>query len=110
MGLLDGVLGGLVGGEIASLVNDVIARQGGLSGLVSKLEAGGLGTTVQSWISNGPNAAVSGDQLHNALGSEVMQQLAAKTGLSPEELAQKLSQVLPGVVDKLTPLGVLPSH
>jgi uncharacterized protein YidB (DUF937 family) len=108
MGFLDGVIGGFVGGEMATVVNRLIAEQGGLSGLVSKFEQGGLGSTVQSWIGTGPNAAVSGEQIHNALGSDLMQQLAAKTGLSPQELAQKLSQVLPEVVDKLTPGGTIP--
>jgi uncharacterized protein YidB (DUF937 family) len=108
MGLLDGVLGGFVGGELATVVNRLITEQGGLSGLVSKFEQGGLGPTVQSWIGTGANAAVSGEQIHNALGSDLMQQLAAKTGLSPQDLAQKLSQVLPEVVDKLTPGGMLP--
>ena len=109
MGFLDGVLGRFVGGEMASVVNRLIAEQGGVSGLVSKFEQGGLGSTVQSWIGTGPNAAVSGEQVHNALGSDLMQ-LAAKTGLSPQDLAQKLSQVLPEVVDKLTPGGVIPKR
>jgi uncharacterized protein YidB (DUF937 family) len=108
MGLLDGIIGGVIGGELASVVNQVIAQQGGLSGLVSKFEQGGLGAAVQSWISTGPNAPLSGDQLHGVLGADLVQQLATKTGLSPQELLQKLSQALPTVVDKLTPGGVLP--
>jgi uncharacterized protein YidB (DUF937 family) len=108
MGFLDGVLGGFVGGELATVVNRLIAEQGGLSGLVSKFEQGGLGSAVQSWIGTGPNSAVSGDQVHSALGSDLLQQLAAKTGLSPQDLAHRLSQVLPDVVDKLTPNGTLP--
>jgi uncharacterized protein YidB (DUF937 family) len=108
MGLLDGVLGGFVGGEMASLVNGLIADQGGVSGLVAKFQHAGLGSTVQSWIGTGPNSAVSGDQVHQALGADLMQQLAAKTGLSGPALAQKLSQILPEIVDKLTPDGVLP--
>ena len=64
MGLLDGVIGGFIGGELASVVNKFIAQQGGLSGLASKFEEGGLGATMQSWVGTGPNAAISGDQLH----------------------------------------------
>jgi len=108
MGLLDGMLGGLVGGEMASVVNRLIAEQGGISAIVSKFEQAGLGPTVQSWIGTGPNAPVSADQVHQALGPELLQQLAAKTGLSPQLLAEKLSQLLPGVVDHLTPTGVVP--
>jgi uncharacterized protein YidB (DUF937 family) len=108
MGLLDGIVGGLVGGELASVVNGLVASHGGLSGLVSKFEHGGLGATVQSWIGTGPNAEISGEQVHTVLGADTMKELAAKTGLSPHDLAQKLSQILPGVVDKLTPGGVIP--
>ena len=108
MGLLDGVLGGLVGGGLASVVNGLIADQGGISGLVSKFEQGGLGAIAQTWVGTGPNAAVSSDQLHKVLGSDLIQQLAAKTGLSPQELTQRLAQVLPNVVDTMTPGGVIP--
>lgn len=108
MGLLDGVIGGFIGGELASVVNKLIAQQGGLSALVSKFEQGGLGAMMQSWIGTGANAAISGDQLHGVLGGDLVQQLAAKTGLSPQDLMQKLSQVLPTVVDKMTPDGKLP--
>ena len=59
MGLLDGVLGGLVGGGLASVVNGLIADQGGIAGLVSKFERGGLGEVAQSWVRTGPNAPVS---------------------------------------------------
>ncbi len=109
MGLFDGVIGGLVGGGLASVVSNLIAEQGGIGGLVSKFEQGGLGAVAQSWVGTGPNSPVSAAQLHNVLGSDVLQQLAAKTGMSSEVLAQKLAQVLPEVVDKLTPAGVIPA-
>ncbi len=108
MGLLDGMLGGLVGGEMATLVNQFVAQNGGVSGIVSKFEKAGLASTVQSWVGTGANAPVSGDQIQQALGSDLMQQLTAKTGLSSDVLAQKLAQFLPEVVDKLTPGGVVP--
>jgi uncharacterized protein YidB (DUF937 family) len=108
MGLFDGVLGGLVGGGLASVITNLIAEQGGISGLVSKFEQGGLGGVAQSWVGTGPNSPVSAAQLHNVLGPDLLQQLAAKTGMSSQDLAQKLAQVLPEVVDKLTPGGVVP--
>jgi uncharacterized protein YidB (DUF937 family) len=106
--MLDGIIGGLVGGELVSAVNTLIERQGGLSGLVSNFERNGLGSVAQSWVGSGANAPVSADQLHNVLGSDLVQQLAAKTGMSPQDLLGKLSSVLPQVVDSLTPTGTLP--
>ena len=108
VGLLDGVLGGLVGGGLASVISGLIAQQDGISGLVSKFESGGLGAVAQSWVGTGPNTAISGNQLQSVLGSDLIQQLAAKTGMSPQDLAHKLAEVLPGVVDSMTPGGVIP--
>jgi uncharacterized protein YidB (DUF937 family) len=108
MGLLDGILGGIIGGQMATVVNRLIEEQGGISGLVSKFNQAGLGSTINSWVSTGPNAPVSPTQVHQALGPDLLQQLAAKTGLSTQDLADKLSQVLPSVVDQLTPGGTIP--
>jgi uncharacterized protein YidB (DUF937 family) len=108
MGLMDGMIGGFLGVEMASLLNGVISSQGGINGIVSKFEQGGLGPTVQSWVGRGPNAPISSEQIHSVLGADLMQQLSAKTGLSTQDLAHKLSEVLPVAIDKLTPNGVIP--
>ena len=108
MGLLDGILGGLVGGGMATIVNGLIEKHGGVQGIVSQLEQQGLGATVKSWVGTGPNQPISADQLHQAFGASTIQALAAKAGLNPQELAQKLAQILPQAIDKLTPGGVLP--
>jgi uncharacterized protein YidB (DUF937 family) len=108
MGLLDGLLGGLVGGEMATVVGGLIERHGGEQGIVTQLESQGLGPTVKSWVGTGANLPITADQIHAAFGSEAIAGLAAKFGLNPQELAQKLAQALPQVVDKLTPNGVVP--
>ncbi len=108
MGLLDGVLGGIVGAEMASVVNSLIQQHGGVQGIVNQLEQQGLGGVARSWISNGPNQPISPDQLHQVFGN-VLGQLAAKTGLSQQDLAQRLSQLLPTAIDKLTPNGAIPA-
>ena len=108
MGLFDGVIGGLVGGEMVHLVNGLIEKHGGVQGIVDQLQKQGLGGTVQSWIGNGPNQPITAEQLHQALGAAGLQDLAAKAGLSTQDLAAKLSAVLPQVIDKLTPEGKVP--
>jgi uncharacterized protein YidB (DUF937 family) len=108
MGLLDGLLGGAVGAEMATVVNSLIQQHGGVQGIVAQLEKQGLGPTVRSWVSSGANQPVSADQLHQVFGSDMIGQLAAKAGITPQELTQKLSQVLPAAIDKLTPNGQLP--
>src|SRR5262245_33588835 len=108
MGLLDGVLGGVVGAGMVSVVNGILEEHGGVQGVVSEFEKNGLGATVRSWVGTGPNEPVSPADVHRVLGSDLLQQLSAKSGLSVQELTEKLSQVLPQAVDRLTPDGTLP--
>ena len=82
---------------------------GGLGGLLDKLQKGGLGNAANSWVGSGPNQPVSPGQLGSALGPDIIKTIAQRSGLSEEEITKQLSQVLPGVVDKLTPQGRLPT-
>jgi uncharacterized protein YidB (DUF937 family) len=108
MGLLDGVLGGVVGAGMVSVVNNLLEQHGGLQGLINQFQQNGFGDTVNSWVGTGSNKAISPDQVHQALGPDMMQQLSAKTGLSVQDLTQKLSQILPQAVDTMTPGGQVP--
>ena len=108
MGLFDGLLGGVIGAGMVSVVSDIIDKHGGVSGVVNQFQRQGFGDTVRSWVSTGQNMPISPDELHKVLGSDTMNQLAAKLGMTPDELAQKLSTALPQAIDKLTPHGVVP--
>ena len=108
MGMFDGLLGGIVGAGMVSVVNNILEQNGGLQGVVNQFEKNGLGATVSSWVGTGPNQPISPGDVQRTLGPDLLQQLASKSGLSVEELAQKLSQVLPKAVDTLTPDGRIP--
>ena len=108
MGLFDGILGGVVGAEMATAVNSLIQKHGGISGIVDELKSKGLGDTVKSWVGTGPNQPVSTDQIHQALGADTVSSLAAKAGVSVKDMLSKLSTALPTAIDKLTPGGVVP--
>ena len=82
---------------------------GGLGGLVNKLQRGGLGDVVNSWVGSGQNQPVSPGQLGSALGPSIMKTVSQLTGMSEDDLSKQLSQVLPGVVNSLTPNGRLPT-
>jgi uncharacterized protein YidB (DUF937 family) len=109
MGLMDGFLGGVVGAEMATVVNRVIQQHGGVQGIVAQLEQHGLGETVRSWVGTGPNLPVSPQQIHQALGPDTINALAQKLGVPPEVVASKLSEVLPQAIDQATPEGKLPA-
>jgi len=108
MGLFDGMLGGVVGAGMVSVVNGILEKHGGIQGVVSEFEKNGLGPTVKSWVGTGPNEPVSPADVHRVLGSDLLQQLSAKSGLSVQDLAEKLSHMLPQAVDRMTPDGTIP--
>ena len=108
MGFLDSMVGAMVGAEMVHVVNGLIEQHGGVQGIVSQLQSKGLGPTVATWVAQGPNAPVTAGQMQSAFGDQTLNALAAKAGISPQELAAKLAQVLPHAVDQLTPNGVVP--
>jgi uncharacterized protein YidB (DUF937 family) len=83
---------------------------GGLGGLLHQFQQNGMGNVAQSWVGSGPNQPASPGQLSQALGPEVVQQIAQRTGMSEQQVLQQLAQELPSLVDKLTPQGRLPTH
>jgi uncharacterized protein YidB (DUF937 family) len=115
MGILDtiGALLGKADGSGTSVPEALVAalgdHEGGLGGLVQKFQTAGLGSVISSWIGSGENQALSPDALGGILGSDLVQQLAAKTGLPVDQLLPQIAQHLPGLVDHLTPDGQLPS-
>ncbi len=117
MGLLDSLVGELGGSleggsdahqELLQGVMGMFANRGGLSGLVSMFTQGGLGNLVSSWVSTGKNLPISASQIAQVFGHEQLGQLAAKAGLSPQAASAGLAQLLPSLVDRMTPDGKVP--
>lgn len=114
MGLLDGLAGQVLGqvlGEqqggspILAMVTQLIQANGGLAGLLQKLEQAGLGEQVASWVGTGTNMPVDAAQIVTALGSNVLGDLAAKFGLSTDQVSSSLATALPQAINHLTPSG-----
>ena len=140
MGLLDQVLGGLMGGSgnssgMQNVLMGLLSGQrggsqtmnqnpamqgssgmagggmaGGLGSLVSSFQQAGLGNIVQSWIGNGANQPVSPQQLHSALGDQQVQSMADQAGMPQQDFLSQLSQHLPNAVNGMTPDGKLPDE
>lgn len=84
---------------------------GGLGGLIQAFQNNGLGEIVNSWVSTGKNLPISPQQIQQGLGGDLLKQLASQAGLSPDAAGNQLANLLPGLIDKLTPDGKLPdSH
>lgn len=117
MGLLDQVVGALAGGQSESgngqLIQTVFQlinnpQVGGLDGLLKTLQQGGLGEAVSSWISTGQNMPVSADQIQSSLGGPVLDGFAEQAGMTQQQASGSLAELLPQLIDKLTPNGQLP--
>lgn len=68
---------------------------------------------MKMWLkagASGTNRTLGTDQLEQALGDERVQWLIDQTGMSKQELLAGLSSILPGVVDKFTPNGHVPTN
>ena len=130
MGLLDGLLGGLMGGgsndprqqggglggmggagtaAVIGIVLQLLQRNGGLGGLLQRMQQSGAGAQGQSWIGTGQNQPISPDALSQIFGQGQMADIARQLGLPQEEAASTVAQALPDVVDRMTPAGSIPA-
>ena len=94
-----GGLGGMMGGP---------GGAGGIGGLLQQFQQAGLGHVLESWIGTGQNHPISGDQLQQVLGQGQIGDIAQKLGVSPQDASGQLAQILPQIVDMLTPKGQVP--
>jgi uncharacterized protein YidB (DUF937 family) len=94
---------------IGAVMNLVNSYPGGVGGLVSAFEKNGLGGVAGSWVGQGANQQISPDQVQNGLGNEALQDVAAKLGVSPDEASGVVAQLLPHVINHLTPNGQVPA-
>jgi len=92
--------------QVTGLINN--PATGGLAGLMETFKSKGLGDVMSSWISTGKNLPISPEQIKQVLGSGKIQQFAENVGISKDSALQHLSQLLPQIIDKLTPDGKLP--
>ena len=94
--------------DVLNTVLPLLNSEGGLDGIIEKLNQSGLGSIASSWIRDGQNQPISAEQLHNALGYEHVDKLSNGTGVPKSELLSMLAQNLPTLIDKLTPTGAVP--
>jgi len=122
MGLLDGLLGSMMGStsggqqsaqggsQLMQIALQLLQQNGGIQGILARMQQAGHGEQAQSWIGTGQNLPISPDALSRIFGQGQLGQIAQQLGMSHQEAANGLSQVLPGVVDEMTPQGQIPDN
>jgi uncharacterized protein YidB (DUF937 family) len=106
--ILKSLGGGGGSGDLMGGLQSLLQGSGGLGGLLSQLQGSGLGDQVESWIGKGDNKPVSAQQVEQAIGKDELSAVAEKAGVSKAEAASGIAEMLPQLVDKLTPDGKLP--
>ena len=124
-GGLGGVLGGILGGgaarggglgggsPILRMLLPLVASMlmnGGLQKILDRLQQQGKGAKGQSWVSTGPNEPVDAADIREALDDQELSRIAQELGVSEDEAAEAVAQVLPDVIDQATPQGELPAN
>jgi uncharacterized protein YidB (DUF937 family) len=92
--------------NLLEMLND--QKSGGITSLIQKFNEKGLGEHMSSWISTGENLPISADQIKDALGSDKIKELASKLNLGEHDTSKSLADLLPQLIDKLTPDGSVP--
>ena len=114
---LGSVLGGLAGGNRAQSGNLLLQvallllqQNGGLEGVLGRFRQGGLGRQADSWVGTGQNMNISADQLQEIFGSSTMNDLASQLGVPQEQAGSTMAQLLPELINQLTPQGQVPQN
>ncbi len=137
MGLLDAILGGMMGGRsggpmggsmggsmggmtggpnmqaqspLLQMVLQLLQQNGGLDGILGKFQQAGYGQQAQSWIGTGPNQPIDPNVLQQILGQGQLGQIAQQLGITREQASSGVAEMLPQVVDEMTPAGQIPAN
>jgi uncharacterized protein YidB (DUF937 family) len=111
MGLFDSVASAVLGqamgdkAGMAKIAMEMLNQQGGLGGILTQFQQAGFAEQVATWVGKGENASISANQITAVLGSNMIANMSAKFGISPELLNNQLAQHLPAMIDKMTPNG-----
>ncbi|WP_411821318.1 YidB family protein [Leptospira sp. 'Mane'] len=94
--------------QVIEGIKKIIEDNGGVSGLVQKFKDKGFADVAGSWVGSGENTQIGAEDLIQVLGKDTVADLAGKTGLGSEATAGLISNLLPIVIDKLSPDGKEP--
>ena len=96
------------GGRAPTQRNYAPGAGGGIGGLLEQLQRSGFAEQADSWVGRGANKPISPDAMTQIFGRDGLEQISRQAGISEDEASQGLSQLLPEVVDRMTPEGEVP--
>jgi uncharacterized protein YidB (DUF937 family) len=87
-----------------------VQKNGGVNAVLDRFRQQGFGRQAQSWVHTGDNDGIDGGAVEQVVGSNELQQMAQRLGVPEHEVAQAFAEIMPQMVDKLTPQGQVPPH
>ena len=87
-----------------------VQRNGGVGAVLERFKQKGYGREADSWVSTGPNADLNAEALDEVVGGEEISRLSRQLGVSEHEVAAGFADILPEMVDQLSPEGQLPAE
>lgn len=110
-----GLGGGGMGGNQAALLMMLlplamrwVQRNGGVGAVLDKFKQKGFDREARSWVATGDNAEVDEKAVEQVVGREELSSMAQRLGVPEKEVAQAFAEIMPTMVDKLSPDGQLP--
>ena len=100
--------GGGLGDVLGQVLGGASGGGGGLGGLLGQLQRSGFGAQADSWVSRGTNKPISPEAMSEIFGQDGLEQISRQAGVTEEEASRGLSELLPEVVDRMTPDGQVP--
>ena len=140
MGLLDGILGNLSGSTpgggtestgqdpfgallgsfgagakekgagLMAAAMSLVQENGGLHAVIQKFRDNGMVEQVESWISTGPNKEITMEQIHKIFDPSKLGDIASRLGVSTQQAGSAFAQMVPELVNRLTPDGQVPGN
>jgi uncharacterized protein YidB (DUF937 family) len=128
-GGLGGILGGVLGGGLPGglrtggaagaggrnamlammlpLVLGWVQRNGGIGNVLERLRQQGQGGHVDSWVGTAGNQPMAPGAARQLLGPQELSNLSGQLGVGEDEVAHGVSEILPELVDQLSPQGAI---
>ena len=103
--VLGQVLGGALGGRGSA---GAMGAGGGLGDILAQLQNAGYGEQADSWVGRGENKPIPAEAMPDIFGRDGLSEIARRAGVTEDEASRGLSQLLPEVVDRVTPQGEVP--
>lgn len=111
-----GAQGGLGGGSrsfmtmLLPLAMAWVQRNGGIGSVLERFRQMGYAPQANSWVGTGANQPIGPQEVSDVVGAEELSRLSQQLGVDQQQVASGLAEVLPRIVDHVTPHGHVPPN